>query len=60
MEQNLIKALIEYEGKQYWVDLENKECRTLVNGKLVPTLAKDINFMDILAKGQVISKEKPV
>jgi len=62
MDNNLKKALIEYEGKQYWVDMSGggfSSVKTFENGKLRPTLVKEVNLMDLLAKGHVISEEKP-
>ena len=64
MDTKLKSALIEYDGKQYWVELakdgfpENVE--VLENGKFRNATSEEVNIADLLWKGHVISNEKPV
>jgi len=63
MDTKLKSALIELDGKEYWVELakdgfpENVEI--LENGKFRDATSEEVNIADLLWKGQVISYEKP-
>ena len=62
MDNNLKKALIEFEGKQYWVDMSDggfPSVETFEDGKLRPTMVSEVNLADLLWKGHVISDKKP-
>lgn len=55
------KALIEFEGKTYWLEMNNDfpSVKTLENGKLRPTLVKEVDLFDLMERGHVIGDKKP-
>lgn len=60
---NKLKGLIEYEGKQYWIDMSDggfPSVKTYENGKLRPTMTSEVDLIDLIQYGHVVSTEKPI
>ena len=55
------KALIEYEGVKYWVDMTEgfPSVQTLENGRFRDTKVSEVDLFDLLERGHVLSGEKP-
>jgi hypothetical protein len=58
---NNTKGLIKYEDKTYWVDLTTPgkyEVRVQENGNWRPVTKTEVDFFDLLEKGEIVGTEK--